>query len=152
MTVNVTKLTPVANMSGSDTDETLQLRAMLEEATQYLRSFHWCRGIANTYFGLGIGGIVAVFLFEIDGDPEVDRYLWVVVGDLPSAYFVTDLAPTPVDALSEYCTLMQQWARAAAAGGSLDGAFPVAAAATEANANQLLKRIHFLRTQVIPAF
>ena len=46
-----------------------------------------------------IGGVVAVFLFRIDGPPEVDPLLWVVVGDLPTAYLVTDDAPSPAIAL-----------------------------------------------------
>lgn len=145
-------LVPVEQMVGEDDEETAQLQAMLEEARGYLLSFRWCKAISQEFFGLGIGGVVAVFLFEVDALPEVDTTLWVVVGDLPSAYLVTDQADDPRDALHVYCALMEEWVRAVRARESLADVFPIEAQATEQNANRLEKRIAFLRNEVIPHF
>ena len=109
MHVDLSRLTPVDQMRGDDDEDTALLKGMYEEAASYLRGFKWCRRIAEAYFGLGIGGVVAVFLFRIEGPPEVDQWLWVVVGDLPPAYLVTDDAPTPAVALEVYCSLMADW-------------------------------------------
>jgi hypothetical protein len=60
---------------------------MYGEARRYVSAFHWCKGIRDAWFGLGVGGVVAVFLFEIEALGELaDDTLWVVVGDLPSAH------------------------------------------------------------------
>jgi hypothetical protein len=42
------------------------LREMLDEAVRYVTSFGWCRLIVDSYFGLGVGGVVGVFLFRIE--------------------------------------------------------------------------------------
>lgn len=46
--------------------------------------------------------------------PGTPGALWVVAGDLPSAYLVTDAAPTATAtaALAIYCSLMQDWVEA----------------------------------------
>lgn len=125
---------------------------MLEEARAYLRSQHWCHAVTRERFGLGVGGVVGVFMFELTGDPGVDRALWVVCGDVPTAYLVTDDAPTPVAALVVYCEMMEAWIGAARGERPVAGVFPVAAEANEENARRLEKRVRLLRREVIPHF
>lgn len=143
---------PVGQMTGEDDEETEQLRVMLQEARAYLLSFQWCLGISREFFGLGIGGVACVFLFELKAPSGVDNVLWVVVGDLPSAYLVADQADNPCAALRVYCGLMEEWVLAVRLGRSLSGVFPVTAPATEQNARLLEKKIAFLRNEVLPAF
>jgi len=38
---------------------------MATDAEKYLRPFSWCQSIEAQYFGGGIGGVVAIFLFGI---------------------------------------------------------------------------------------
>jgi len=152
VTVDMEKLKSVAQIAGEDAEETELLRASLEEATAFLKAFDWCRGIREMYFGLGVGGVVSVFLFRIDAAPMVDEWVWVIVGDLPSCYLVTDEAQTPVGALKTYCDLMEDWVRAVRARRPLNDVFPVSAEPSEENADLLAKRIKLLRTDVIPAF
>ena len=146
------KLQPTTHMRGEDDDETSELRTMLDDARRYIQSFAWCAGIEEELFGLGIGGVVAVFLFRIRPAGAIDEWLWVIAGDLPSAYLVTDRAASPVQALEVYCELMESWIRAVRQGGNLRDVFPVAAAPTSANADLLEKRIVFLRKKTIPTF
>ena len=52
---------------------------MAAGAEKYLRSFPWCKGIRQVYFGDGYGGVAAVFLFHIEPSREgVDEWLWVI--------------------------------------------------------------------------
>ncbi len=143
---------PIEKMCGEDDNETRMLLDMLSEARSYLRSFEWCRGIREEYFGIGVGEVVAVFLFRISAAPQVDEWLWVVCGDLPTAYLVTDSAHNPLMALSVYCSLMDHWIVAVCSKSDLDSVFPVSIAPTPSNASLLEKRVNFLRNQIIPRY
>jgi hypothetical protein len=139
-------LTSVDEMRGDDLRDTHLLHAMLEEATSFINGFAWCGAVRRRWFGLGVGGVVAVFLFEIDAArPGVDERLWVVVGDLPPAYLVLDDAPTAHDALEGYVQEMSRWAEAARSGAPVDDLIPVNVAPSRENAELLLRRLSFLR-------
>jgi hypothetical protein len=143
-------LTTAEAIVGENESETNLLREMLHSAEAYLRSFKWCPGIAERFLGFGVGGIVAVFLFRMPKKVGADDLLWVIDGDLPSAYLVTDKAPDPAAALSVYAGLMEDWARAVLDGSPLEALFPVAAPATSEHANMLLTRVQYLRDSIIP--
>ena len=83
------QVVPIEEMKGNGEEDTVLLKAMLEEAANYLKSHKWCPEIEETYFGFGVGGIIAVFLFKFKKKIEgTDDFLWVVAGDLPPAYFL----------------------------------------------------------------
>jgi hypothetical protein len=149
--VDLSRVTPTREMIGQDESETKLLFEMAERAEAYVRSFKWRPSITERFLGCGVGGVVAVFLFrfttKING---TDDLLWVVEGDVPSAYLVTDGAPDAASALSVYCDLMEAWAHAVLGGSSLDKAFPVAVPATPDHANMLLSRTRFIREQILP--
>src|SRR5437763_5201194 len=108
--VDLRKLAPVTKIRGDDRQDTELLKEMLSEAEGYLSGFDWCESIAESYLGIGIGGVVAVFLFRIvPRRNAIDEWLWVVVGDLPPAYLVTDDNPTPRAALEAYVEEMNAW-------------------------------------------
>jgi hypothetical protein len=143
-------LGPADQLRGDDAQDTALLKGMYHEARAYIESFRWCRRIRDAWFGFGVGGIVGLFLFNVEGDPEVDEWLWVVVGDLPSAYFVLDCSPSPRAALEVYCDLMSNWVRAVQAGTPLDEVFPVSAPADLDHAAMLESRLRFLRNSILP--
>ena|ERR1700732_1542230 len=59
---------------------------------------------------LGIGGVVAVFLFRIvPKKKDIDEWLRVVVGDLPPACLAANGNPAPVSALEAYVEEMSAW-------------------------------------------
>ena len=143
-------LRPVALIDGDDEEETRLLREAAREAEQYLRSFRWCLSVRDARFGDGIGGIVGVFLFRADVANVGDEWLWVVAGDLPSAYLVVDELPTAVEALDRYCGLMMEWVAAVREGRALDDVYPVRAEPTAEMARTLESRVAVLRDVVIP--
>jgi len=76
--------------------------------------------------------------------------LWVIVGDLPSAYLVVETDDSPADAMERYCGLMEDWIAAVRDGTSLQDVFPVTADPTPESALLLEKRIAFLLAEIIP--
>ena len=123
---------------------------MAEEAKQYLLSFNWCKAIQKGWFGWGVGGIVAVFLFEIDPEnAAVDKVLWVIVGDLPPAYLVVNEISTPLDALKAYLALMQLWIATVRQGKSTEECIPVNSAPTPESADALEARLNFLEHEFL---
>lgn len=140
-------------IQGDSPEDTRLLKEMVIEAKRYLASFSWCPPIRRLYLGHGIGGVVAVFLVEFtEPIAKRDNFLWVVVGDLPSAYMVTETCQTPIEALLCYCELMENWANAAMKGKAVKDKFPVQAAANQENARELQKRVDLLRLRIIPSF
>lgn len=149
--VDLKQLTSAEFISGEDQAETLLLQDMLHRAELYLKSFTWCPRIVERYLGYGVGGVVGVFLFRLESKVKgTDDWLWVIEGDLPSAYLVTDEAPDPMSALAVYCDLMGAWAHAVLNGTRLDVVFPVLAPPTSEFANMLLSRVGFIREKLLP--
>lgn len=124
---------------------------MASEARKYIGAFPWAPPLAGLFFASGVGGIVAVFLAEfsevIDG---TDKSLWLVVGDLPSAYLVVEPDDTPKEVIERYIHMMELWAHTVGSGNSPTECFPIDAAPTHDNASDLLKRTALLRAEIIP--
>jgi hypothetical protein len=148
--VDRSNLVPVDNIQGEDEADTKLLVEMHHAASRYLTSFKWCRRVEKAWLGMGMGGIVAVFLFEIEpAQRNVDRTLWVVVGDLPPAYLVTDSSPDPEAALRTYIAEMRKWIDAVRKGESLDDIIPVNAAPDAVMASRLEGRLDFLEKKIL---
>ena len=148
--VDLALLLSTSAMKGDNPEDTRLLKSMFKEARRYLLSFNWCREIKKSWFGWGVGGVCAVFLFEIiPAKKNVDRWLWVVVGDLPSAYLVLDGNSTPMKALDTYVELMQEWVEAVKQGKRTNKLIPVDAPETMENADLLERRLAFLRKKVL---
>jgi len=149
--IDFDKLVPIKRMQGETSDETNLLQGHYQEAEAFIRSFAWCRSIIDCYYRIGIGGIFAIFLFRIvPTSINVDEYLWVIVGDLPPAYLVTDLSPTPAGALRIYIGEMQRWVDAVQKGKPITDVIPVNVPPTAEYAEQLERRLEFLRLSVLP--
>jgi len=149
--IDLTRLTPSRLMEGNDHAETVELRGMLDRAENYLKSFAWCPPILEKYVGVGVPGVFALFLFKLQTSEDfTEQWLWVVEGDVPSAYFVIDDAAEPAAAVLVYCEIMDAWVRAVENGAELSDVFPVQAKATMENATMLRKRTEFLIERVLP--
>ena len=143
---------PIDHILGEDAEDTRLLREMASKAHHYISRFSWCQSVREAYFGDGYGRIVAVFLFRIEPSrPEVDEWLWVVVGDLPSAYLVIDACKTPSQALERYIDVMSEWVKLAKKGRSSEDVVPVNAPATPESAEMLESRLKVLRETIVPA-
>jgi hypothetical protein len=141
-----------SKIPGEDAEDTQLLREMAAEARAYMEQFEWCPAIESIHLALGVGGVVGAFLFQFDEIIEDDDdALWVVVGDLPSAYVIVEPDDDGISALDRYCELMEDWVFNVVKGKSLEDSFPVDAEATQENAEMLRQRILFLRKEIIDA-
>jgi len=140
-------------MFGDDEEDIRLLRNLAVEAQDYVRRFSWCKSICESYFGDGIGGVVAVFFFRIEPSRAgIDEWLWVVIGDVPPAYLVIDDCKTPSQALEGYIDEMSKWVKLAKQGRSSKKVIPVNVPATPENADALEGRLKVLREVIVPAF
>lgn len=154
--VPVAGVVPVQEMKGGDEEDTLLLRQMLPEAEAYLRSFTWCGGIQRSFFGGGVGGVFAVFLFNIRPTrPEVGPWIWIVTGDVPSAYLPIEDAKSSAEVFKTYLWGMSKWveyARSGQNGPAGEEIPPVNVPATPEWAEKLEKRLNSLRLIIQPFF
>lgn len=149
------RLVPLANIAGEDKEDTRLLRGMAEEARTYLASFSWCKEVHDGYFAGGVGSVCAIFLFHIrPGRPEVDPWMWVMVGDIPPAYLPVSDASSPREAFETYIGGMRRWVKAARSSDKKAAAAadvpPVNAPLTPEWAEKLQVRLNTLEEVVRP--
>lgn len=140
------------DLDGDDAEETKRLRILAAEAGRCIASFHWCPPLDRLLLAFGVGGVLGLFLarFKRPVEGSEDQEVWIVVGDLPSAYLFTEDSETPAEALETYCELMEEWADQVLSGGDTSKCFPVAAEPTVEHAKMLKGRLGFIRDQLIP--
>jgi len=149
--IDFSLLTPASNIVGEDKEETDLLIQLYREAKNFLLEFEWCREITCAFLGYGIGEVVGIFYFEIvPSQIDVDKSLWVIVGDLPPAYLVTDEINTPAKALKVYIELFREWVEAVKSGVSVQGLIPANVPPSLENAASLKSRLAFLENEILP--
>lgn len=142
----VTRLTP--ELLGGDFGA--EVWEYLSDARNFLLYYNWCRKIEEEYIGIFVDGIIGVFLFRIlPAEENVDEWIWVVVGDVPSAYLTCDLCPNAAAALDGYIGAMSEWVDAATRGESVAELIPVNVPATKENGELLRKKLLFLDERVL---
>jgi hypothetical protein len=123
--------------------------ALVRSMDEFLARFKWARRTGNTWIAESVPGVLGVFLVELEPSSEdVDRYIWVVVGDVPPAYISSALAQSPRQALQGYIEEMSAWVAAVQRGESVEGLIPVNAPATRRNAEALQSRLYFLSSRM----
>jgi hypothetical protein len=129
----------------------IDCKSALKEAEDFILRYHWVQYIENEYIGAAFDGIIYIFLFNISSNrAEVDPWLWVVVGDVPSAYITCESARTPYEALDAYLGAMEEWVAAARDGKPVSELIPVNVAPTKQNAEMLNVRLAFLDQKIRP--
>ena len=152
----VPHIVPVEQLAGEDEEETALLQQMLEDAKRYVLSFSWCDSIISSYFGGGVGKIIAIFLFNISTErADVDPWMWIIVGDIPSAYLPLEDCKSPMDVFEVYVDGMRKWAKLARkgqAGSAAEGIPPVNVPATPEWAEHIENRLRLLDELAKPFF
>ena len=148
--MDVARLKPVTTKLGDSPEDSAMLFRMAQEAKEFIESFEWCRCVNHQFFGLGVGGVIGAFLLNIaPAKPEADDWLWVIVGDLPPAYIVTDDAPTAIEAVEAYVREMREWAEAAKSGNPVDDLIPVNVPPTPEYGAELERRLEFIEKNIL---
>ncbi len=124
---------------------------MAEEAVQYVRNFEWCVELHERYFGHGVGGVVALFLFRITiRGFEAPEWVWVIIGDLPSAYLEFEGFETPRAALLRYIEGLEEWLAASPEERASGELIPIKVPPGPEFAEMLSARAATLRSLVLP--
>lgn len=124
---------------------------LVDRANTYLDSFSWAGGRKKLWIADCIPGVIGIFLVELDPrGRNIDRCIWVVVGDLPPAYLSSVYAKSPWDALDGYLGEMRAWVEAVENNQSTDGLIPVNASPTPENVHALKSKLEFLAREVLP--
>ena len=149
-------LTSAKSIVGGDEQDTFLLRTMAEDAERYISSFPWCEAVLESYFGGGVGGIFAVFFFHIrPSRPNVEPWIWIIVGDIPPAYLPFSDCKTPAEVFRTYMRGMSNWvelARQGQRGSPEQGVPPIDVPATPERAERLSQRLQGLMLAVKPFF
>jgi hypothetical protein len=149
-------LIPSSLVKGEDEVDTGLLRKMSQVATEYTSSFSWCDAVRESHFGGGVGGIFAVFFFRIRSThPDVDPWIWIMVGDIPPAYLPLSDCESPAEAIRSYIHGMARWVEMARSGGASTPSLdipPVNLPATPEWAERLNQKLYGLTLAVGPYF
>jgi len=146
------QLPSVSDFFIEDEEETATCREMADKARTYIERFKWCESIRRILVGFCYPGVVAAFAFRVgSSNPTAPPWVWVVVGDLPPAYFDAEEATTPADALRRYIGIMGRWIDAVRGKEPFDeNVAPVDVPRTEEWAANLEKRLDFLEREIMP--
>ncbi len=129
-------------------DEKLEIYC--KESINYIQRHTWCEGINNAWLAYYLEGIFAICIFEvISSNSNVDKYVWVLTGDLPPAYIDIDSAQNPLEVLSCYIDIMQDWVETVKNEGNLDKSYPIEVEATINHADMLNFRLGLLRDYLL---
>ena len=120
------------------------------EARTFLSGHAWVTAVRDGRLVYAIPAVLGVFQFDVDAAREdIPSPLWVVAGDLPSAYLPCDELPTWEEALDGYVWEMQRWVDAVRAGESVEELIPTGVAPTREHADLLARRLDFLRHEIL---
>jgi hypothetical protein len=125
------------------------LAAFAREAETFLAAKPWCKRVRRGYYDCGWDGILGVFFFEIEPNGQgVDDSVWVIAGDVPTAYVCNDNT-TGMEALESYVKEMQRWVDAARRNESVEDLIPVNTPPTAEYADMLGSRLDFIRRELL---
>ncbi len=124
---------------------------LYDKAKGYIDSFDWCIKTLDCWYDkdYSLYDKLAVFLFNIQPlNDNVDDYIWIIVGDLPSVYLDKSIT-NGKEALEAYCDLMSEWSDNVKDGFSVSQCYPVVTEPTIDNAVLLDKRIAFIKQNIL---
>ena len=145
--VNTKSMTPVEKIASSDLDYVAEVVELAERAKAFLSSKRWCKEIVKGWLDFACGYIIGVFYFElVPAKPDVPDSVWVIVGDLPSAYLAVEFCSNGDEAMEGYVAEMQEWVDRVMDGRPLDDdVIPVNVPPTEEWAKELQWRLDFIK-------
>ena len=108
--VSTKSMIPIQEITSSDLEYVKEVVELADRAEEYLSSMRWCKEIIKGWLDVECGYIMGVFYFEIvPAKPDVPDSVWVIVGDLPSAYLAVEFCSNGKEAMKGYVAEMQEW-------------------------------------------
>jgi hypothetical protein len=107
---DIQAMIPIGQIAQADLDYVDEVVDLAERAGRYLVSMRWCRQVVDGWLDFATGYIVGIFYFQIvPAQPDVPRFVWIIVGDMPPAYFDGETHYSSYEALDAYVKEMQVW-------------------------------------------
>jgi hypothetical protein len=103
----------------------------------------------DCWYDRGLVDKLAVFLFRIIPLRGADEYVWIVVGDIPTAYIDIESAVNGACAIQAYTDIMEDWILIVKEGGNMNEVYPIEVPANITYANMLESRINFIRENIL---
>ena len=137
----------IADIKTSKLEYKEEVETLLIEAENFLSEFDWCIKIIDGWLAASFGYILNIFYFRIHPDYRScqDEFVWIIVGDIPSAYIDVVSAPTAFDALKSYINVMQDWVDNVSNGNSVKYCYPVNVPPKKKYADMLAIRLKLLK-------
>lgn len=133
-----------------NTEEEVETINLSKEAESFLLSHGWCDSIIEGWLAESWGYILCVFLFKIESEnTEVDDYVWIVVGDIPSAYIDIESAEDSDDVLQCYVDIMSDWVECIETNKSVEDCYPIEVPPTLEYASMLKSRLKIISEELI---
>ena len=127
-----------------------EVAALAAEARLFLAGQRWVHRVLEGRAAVAIPGVLGVFQFDLEATrSESPSPMWVVVGDLPSAYLPCDDLPSWQEALDSYVWEMQRWVDAVRAGKGVNELIPTGVAPTVEHAAMLGSRLELIRQRIL---
>lgn len=127
-------------------DGDIKLEEYCNQGRNYIKRHIWCERVNNAWLAYHLEGIFAINIFEVSSsNPNVDKYIWVLTGDLPPAYIDIESASYPLEVLSAYTEIMQDWVDTVRNNGNVEECYPIEVEANLKHADMLEYRLNFLR-------
>jgi hypothetical protein len=153
MQVIFNELINVADLKFANIEDIEDKINLSQKAENYLNNQKWCTSIINCWYDKGWANKVAIFLFEIIPTNEyIDKFVWIIVGDIPSAYIDIESAVNGTCALKAYTEIMEDWINAVNNNKQLENCFPINVPPTKKFAKMLKIRIDLIKEEIIPYF
>ena len=149
--IDTLAMTRIELLNSAGLEYTDELVSLFSKATTFLKSKPWCSEILEGWLSRGWGYIIGVFYFHIvPSSAELPDYLWVIVGDLPSAYLDVEYCPDVTAVIEGYIGEMQEWVDRVMSDRPLDeSVIPVNVPPDKIWAGRLQSRLDILRDSVL---
>lgn len=150
MTLDMNAMIEINKLGLSGLENVDEFITLANEAERFLKSQKWCKNILRGMFDRGWCHIIGVFYFSIEPtDKHIPNAIWVIVGDLPSAYIDVEDNPNGACAIDAYVMEIQKWIDYVIEGKPVEDLIPIRAPKTKEYAKILQSRIDVVKNEIL---
>jgi|GEM_PF-3367070 len=105
--IDTRSMIPCDKLRESGIEDPAPIIELCEEAVRFVTHHSWCMALFKTYFDRGFEEI-SVFVCEVEVREHGPQSIWVIVGDVPPVYLMSDIR-NGAEALQFYCRGLTAW-------------------------------------------
>jgi hypothetical protein len=149
--VNTEKMIGLDQLRVQDLAAFEEIHDIANRAIGFVDDQPWCNKLKSIWLADSVGHIYGIFLadIEVSINSGADDQVWVVVGDIPTAYLDVKSCKTTDEVTEAYVFLMREWISAVYNGQDVSELYPVGVPATIEWAKKLESRIKFIEKNIL---